>query len=88
MLSSYIAWLSRFVRFHKQNPEKLDANDIANYMNYLAVNRMVASGTQRQALNAIIFITKIFLTNLLMILPTLLYRKNRPVCQWFFQAGN
>ena len=56
---SYVAWLSRFIRFHnQQHPEKLDANDIANYLTHLAVNRMVASSTQRQALNAIIFYYK------------------------------
>ncbi len=56
---SYVAWLSRFIRFHKQrHPKNLDANDIANYLTYLAVNRMVASSTQRQALNAIIFYYK------------------------------
>ena len=56
---SYVAWLSRFIRFHKQqHPEKLKANDIADYLTHLAVNRMVASSTQRQALNAIIFYYK------------------------------
>ena len=56
---SYVSWLARFIRFHKlQHPEKLNANDIAQYLTYLAVNRMVASSTQRQALNAIIFYYK------------------------------
>lgn len=56
---SYVAWLSRFIRFHnQQHPKKLDAKDIANYLTHLAVNRMVASSTQRQALNAIIFYYK------------------------------
>ena len=56
---SYTAWLSRFILFHnKQHPEKLDANDIANYLTHLAVNRMVASSTQKLALNAIVFYYK------------------------------
>ncbi len=56
---SYVAWLSRFILFHdKQHPENLNAVDIANYLTYLAVNRMVASSTQRQALNAIVFYYK------------------------------
>ncbi|MBE9568349.1 MAG: integron integrase [Proteobacteria bacterium] len=56
---SYVAWLSRFILFHdRQHPEKLGATDIANYLTYLAVNRMVASSTQRQALNAIVFYYK------------------------------
>jgi len=56
---SYVAWLARFILFHQQrHPDKLVANDIASYLTYLAVNRMVASSTQRQALNAIVFYYK------------------------------
>ncbi len=56
---SYVSWLTRFIRFNKnQHPEKLDSSAIANYLTYLAVNRMVASSTQRQALNAIVFYYK------------------------------
>ncbi len=56
---SYVAWLSRFLLFHKnQHPEKLGAKDIADYLTHLAVNRMVASSTQKQALNAIVFYYK------------------------------
>ena len=56
---SYVAWLSRFLLFHQnQHPEKLGAKDIADYLTHLAVNRMVASSTQKQALNAIVFYYK------------------------------
>jgi len=56
---TYVAWLSRFILFHnKKHPEILKATDIANYLTYLAVDRMVASSTQRQALNAIVFYYK------------------------------
>ena len=56
---SYSAWLSRFIMFHnQQHPDNLGANDIANYLTHLAVNRMVASSTQKQALNAIVFYYK------------------------------
>jgi len=56
---SYVSWLSRFILFHKkQHPENLKANDIASYLTHLAVNRMVSSSTQRQALNAIVFYYK------------------------------
>lgn len=56
---SYVAWLSRFILFHnQQHPEKLEAKDIADYLTHLAVNRMVASSTQKQALNAIVFYYK------------------------------
>ncbi len=53
---SYVAWLVRFIVFcNKKHPKNLDAADIASYLTHLAVNRMVASSTQRQALNAIVF---------------------------------
>ncbi len=56
---SYVAWLARFILFHQQrHPDELVANDIASYLTYLAVNRMVASSTQRQALNAVVFYYK------------------------------
>ena len=56
---SYVGWLSRFILFHQnQHPEKLGAKDIADYLTYLAVTRMVASSTQKQALNAIVFYYK------------------------------
>lgn len=56
---SYVAWLARFIAFHKnKHPSSLNADDIAAYLTYLAVNRMVASSTQRQALNAIVFYYK------------------------------
>lgn len=56
---SYVAWLKRFIYFHKgAHPEKLNHEAIASYLTHLAVNRMVSSSTQRQALNAIIFLYK------------------------------
>ena len=56
---SYIAWMARFIVFHKkQRPENLKAEDIAAYLTYLAITRMVASSTQKQALNAIVFYYK------------------------------
>ena len=56
---SYSGWLIRFIAYNnKRHPEKLGATEIAAYLSYLAVNRMVASSTQNQALNAIIFFYK------------------------------
>lgn len=55
----YVAWIVRFILFHKhKHPEKLADNDISSYLTYLAVTKMVSSSTQRQALNAIIFLYK------------------------------
>ncbi len=45
--------------FHKdKSPENIDADDIHNYLNYLAEERKVAASTQNQALNAIVFFFK------------------------------
>ncbi|MFC1495288.1 integron integrase [Thermodesulfobacteriota bacterium] len=53
---TYIDWAVRFISFFKgASPEKLGAKDIKKYLDYLAVERQVASSTQNQALNAIVF---------------------------------
>ncbi len=55
----YVAWLVRFILFHdKKHPDSLGEDEISAFLTYLAVNRLVASSTQRQALNAIIFLYK------------------------------
>ena len=56
---AYVAWLLRFIRFHAcTDPAQLNEHDISSYLEYLVVKRGVASGTQTQALNAIIFFYK------------------------------
>lgn len=53
---TYRAWCRRFVRFSApKRAEALDADDAAKFLDYLAVDRRVASGTQRQALNALVY---------------------------------
>ena len=54
---SYIEWICRFVSFHDmKNPEGLGPVEAKAYLEYLAVKREVAGSTQRQALNAIVFL--------------------------------
>ncbi len=56
---AYINWIKSFVKFHNlKHPNKMGANEISNYINYLAVKRNVASSTQNQALCAVIFLYK------------------------------
>lgn len=56
---SYVAWITRYILFHKkQHPKQLNESAIAAYLTHLAVNRMVSTSTQRQALNAIVFLYK------------------------------
>lgn len=59
---SYIAWVARLVAFHSmKNPEQLTRHEVATYLEYLVVERKVASATQNQALCAIVFFFKIVL---------------------------
>lgn len=56
---SYIAWIKRFILFNnKVHPEMLGAEEIKNFLNYLAVNRHVSSSTQNQALNGVLYLYK------------------------------
>jgi len=55
----YTAWLVRFILFHnKQHPQNMGELEIAKYLSHLSINRLVSASTQRQALNAIIFLYK------------------------------
>ena len=54
---AYIGWAKRFISFHDlQSPTELDASHIRAFLSYLATEKAVASSTQNQALNAIVFL--------------------------------
>ena len=54
---AYLGWIRRFIVFHAmQSPEELGADQIRQYLDYLAKDKVVASSTQNQALNAIVFL--------------------------------
>lgn len=55
---TYCQWILWFIYFFggKTHPRKLGARDIERFLSDLAVNRSVAASTQRQALNAIVFL--------------------------------
>jgi integron integrase len=54
---SYIHWIRRFIVFHgKRHPRELGAQEITAFLNHLAIERGVASSTQNQALNALVFL--------------------------------
>jgi integron integrase len=56
---SYVNWIKQFILFNnKTHPEKLDAEEIKNFISYLANQKQVASSTQNQALNAILYLYK------------------------------
>jgi integron integrase len=54
---AYGQWIKRFLTFHGlKEPDLLDAVCIKEYLEYLASVRKVASSTQNQALNAVVFL--------------------------------
>jgi integron integrase len=55
---SYCQWILRYIRFFggKTHPNKLQARDIERFLSHLATEGKVAASTQRQALNAIVFL--------------------------------
>jgi len=59
---SYVGWYKRFVLWHKEragraiHPKDMGAAEVQAFLTHLAVNRDVASATQNQALNALIFL--------------------------------
>lgn len=56
---AYEQWIGRLLSFYSdRTADSLKADDIQNYLNYLAEERKVAASTQNQALNAIVFFFK------------------------------
>ncbi len=54
---AYESWVCRFILFSgNRSPESLGATEITAFLQYLAVQRKVASSTQNQALNALMFL--------------------------------
>jgi integron integrase len=54
--SSYISWVRRFLVFCELEPsDSISGDQIGLYLSYLAEVRKVASSTQNQALNALVF---------------------------------
>lgn len=55
---TYISWILRYIKFFggKTHPKKLNAGDIEKFLSYLASVEKVSASTQRQALNAIVFL--------------------------------
>ena len=56
---AYVHWIKRFVLFHgKRHPREMGAPEIEEFLSDLAVSGNVAASTQKQALNAIVFLYK------------------------------
>ena len=51
--------MKRFILFNnKQHPEKIGAEEIKQFINYLAVEKHVSSSTQNQALQGVLYLYK------------------------------
>jgi len=56
---SYVNWIKQFIIFHKKrHPKDMGESEISQYLSYLATDKNVASSTQNQALNALVFLYK------------------------------
>lgn len=56
---SYVAWVRRYVAFHAwRKPSTLEAKHVHAFLKHLAKEAQVASSTQNQALNALVFLYK------------------------------
>jgi integrase len=55
----YWRWIKGFILFHqKRHPREMGAREVQSYLTHLAAHENVAAATQRQALNAIVFLYK------------------------------
>ena len=56
---AYTQWIIRYVKFHGTvHPSELGDRDVEQFLNHLANEQQVASGTQNQALAALVFLYK------------------------------
>jgi len=56
---AYLGWVLRYIHFHSMaDPSHLSEVDISKFLEFLVLKRKVASSTQSQALNALMFFYK------------------------------
>ena len=54
---TYVDWIKRYILFHKKrHPKDMGAEEIREFITYLATERKVATSIQNQALSAILFL--------------------------------
>lgn len=54
---TYWYWIRYFIRFHgTRHPSELGAQEVRQFLTWLATERSVAAATQNQALNALVFL--------------------------------
>ncbi len=57
---SYCSWILQYIKFYsgKTHPKDMGKNEVERFLSYLAEKKNVAAATQKQALNALIFLYK------------------------------
>jgi hypothetical protein len=56
----YLHWVRQFILFHgKRHPRELGAAEVEQFLTHLAVKGHVSTSTQNQALNALVFLTRL-----------------------------
>jgi integron integrase len=56
---AYVQWIKKFIFYHNtRHPKDMGEKEISQFISYLATHKRVASSTQNQALNAIVFLYK------------------------------
>ncbi|WP_300674567.1 phage integrase N-terminal SAM-like domain-containing protein [Desulfoluna sp.] len=56
---NYGQWIRHYIGFHgNRHPAEMGKTEIESFLSYLAEKRQVAASTQKQALNAIVFLYK------------------------------
>jgi integron integrase len=59
---AYVGWIRRYIIFHgRRHPGEMRAAEVARFLTSLAVDGHVASSTQNQALNALLFLYRVVL---------------------------
>jgi len=54
---AYVSWIRRFILYHnKKHPKDMDEREVEAFLSHLAIDLKVASSTQNQALNALLFL--------------------------------
>lgn len=71
---TYKDWIKRYILFHKKrHPQDMGANEIHEFIAYLATERKVATSTQNQALSAILFLYRTVLQKEITLPPGLVH---------------
>jgi integron integrase len=57
---TYCAWILRYIKYHgaKKHPSLMGKEELDSFLSYLAVEEKVSASTQKQALNALVFLYK------------------------------